>query len=148
MGTDIFYRASLTNTTIDALNGTMTFDPSLAWISEDGNFFNGTSIYTQGPDHAVSFNFTGSAVYIFGDQVDDHGLYSIYFNGSSTPYGTYNGRSGCGGGYKKECEKLGTLKFFAGGLPMGQHTLKLVNDGPSGTNETYFGMFVPPGVTR
>lgn len=117
----------------------MTFSPESAWISEDGDFYGGTSIYTQGPNNALSFNFTGSAVYIYGDQVDDHGPFSVYFNGSSTPYGSYNGRSGCEGQYAKYCEKLGTLKFFAGGLPQGTHELKLVNGGPSGTNETFFG---------
>lgn len=81
----------------------------------------------------------GSAIYIYGDQVNDHGLYYIYINGSSTPYTTLNGRSGCGGGYAKHCEKLHGLAFFVGGLPQGQHEVRLVNGGPAEGDVTYFG---------
>ncbi|RSH82819.1 hypothetical protein EHS25_005809 [Saitozyma podzolica] len=107
--------ATLTNSTIDDAQSTVTYTGN--WTSEGGDFFNGTSIYTQGPNNSLGFNFSGSGLYIFGDQVDDHGLYSIYLNSSYTPWldgssrsaavATLDGRSGCGGGYKKACEKLG-----------------------------------------
>jgi hypothetical protein len=76
--------------------------------------------------------------------VNDHGPYFLYFNDSTTPYQTLNGRSGCGISiFQKSCEKLGGMKFFVGGLPMGEHTLRLVNigynDGAQGGNETFFG---------
>lgn len=51
---------------------------------------------------------------------------------------TNNGRSGCGGGYAKACEKLGGLAFFAGALPEGTHTLRLTNNGPLDGQSTYF----------
>jgi hypothetical protein len=87
---------------------------------------------------------SGSTVYIYGDQVNDHGPYSIYFNDSTTPYATYTGRSGCGvNEYQKSCEKLGGLKAFVGGLPEGQHRLRLVNEGPSEGNTTFFGTPYP-----
>ena len=83
----------------------------------------------------------GSAIYIYGDQVNDHGLYDIYLNGTDSVhlYATLNGRSGCGGGYAKACEKLHGLAAFIGELPAGTHDVRLVNKGPSDGNVTYFG---------
>lgn len=89
----------------------------------------------------LSLTRPGSAIYLFGDQVNDHGLYSIYFN--QTIHATYNGRSGCGGGYAKYCEKLGGLRLFAGNLPAGEHSLKVVNESPVEGNVTFFGEFFP-----
>jgi hypothetical protein len=80
---------------------------------------------------------TGSAIYLYGDQVNDHGPYFIYMNDSLVLQG--NDRSGCGGGYAKECEKLSGLKYFAGSLPQGQHKMRMVNGGPAEGNRTYFG---------
>ena len=85
---------------------------------------------------------TGSAIYLYGDQVNDHGLYDIYLNG--TAYATLNGRSGCGGGYAKACEKLHGLAAFIGNLPAGTHNVRLVNQGPSDGNVTYFGKWLSP----
>ena len=50
---------------------------------------------------------TGSAVWIYGDQVNDHGLFSVTVNGTDEEI--YDNGSGCGGGFAKTCEKLGTL---------------------------------------
>lgn len=58
-------------------------------------------------------------------------------NGSAV--GTYNGRSGCGGGYAKHCEKLRGLLFLGGPYPAGNHTLRIENGGPSDGNKTFFG---------
>ncbi|WWD22547.1 hypothetical protein CI109_107040 [Kwoniella shandongensis] len=127
----------LTNATIDDAGPNIAYQGT--WTSEGGDFFNGTSIYTQGPNNSLSFNFSGSALYIYGDQVNDHGPFSLYFNDSSTPYATYNGRSGCGtSAVEKGCEKLGTLKAFVGGLPAGEHRAKVTNDGPEGSGATFF----------
>ncbi len=90
------------------------------------------------PPDIFPLTLTGSAVYIYGDQVDDHGYYSIFFNDSATPVATLTGRSGCGGRTDKYCEKLQGLEFFANDLPEGRHTLKLVNGGTSDHN-TFFG---------
>lgn len=147
------HSATLTNRTIDDNTTAVAYTGN--WPSETGPFFNGTSVYTQGPQNAMTFNFTGSGVYVFGDQVDDHGLYSIYLNASATPwtgqytpYATYNGRSGCGGGWKKACEKLEGLRAFVGGLPMGQHSMTIVNEGPTGQNATFFGELLRESSAR
>lgn len=79
-------------------------------------------------------------MYLYGDQVNDHGLYTITLD--SQPPVTLNDRSGCGDGYAKYCEKLGGLKFFAGGLSDSNHVLKFVNGGPQDGNRTFFG--APP----
>ncbi|WVR03561.1 hypothetical protein IAU60_000553 [Kwoniella sp. DSM 27419] len=128
----------LSNSTIDDQSAAMTYGGS--WTTESGDFFNGTSIYTQGPGNSMQFSFAGSGLWIYGDSVADHGDFSIFINGSSTPYGTWNGRTPCGGSatYEKKCEKLGSLKAFVGPLPPGQHNITLVNDGPTGQNATYF----------
>lgn len=137
-------RATLTNYTIDDNTTAVAYTGN--WPYETGPFFNGTSVYTQGPKNAMSFNFTGSGLYVFGDQVADHGYYSVYLNASATPwtgqytpYATYNGRSGCGGELKKACEKLEGLRAFIDGLPMGQHNVTIVNEEPTGQDATYFG---------
>ncbi|WVQ80956.1 hypothetical protein IAT38_003063 [Cryptococcus sp. DSM 104549] len=129
--------SGVTNTTMD--DATLGVRYQGYWTINGGDFFNGTSSYTQGPGNMFSFNFTGSAVYIYGDQVNDHGPFSLYFNDSSTPYGTWNARSGCGtSAYEKSCEKLGSLKAFVGGLPPGEHEATIVNGGPEGDEATYF----------
>ncbi|WVN89204.1 uncharacterized protein L203_104421 [Cryptococcus depauperatus CBS 7841] len=122
------------NTTIDNTDSSITYSGN--WESNNGAFYGGTSSYTKGFDNKFSFNFTGSALYIFGDQVNDHGLFSIYFNKSSIPFSTLSGRSGCGtpnGKIEKTCEKLGTLKAFVGGLGQGEHMVEVVNGGAEGT---------------
>ncbi|KAK8845599.1 hypothetical protein IAR55_006315 [Kwoniella newhampshirensis] len=129
--------SGLTNNTLDDAGPSIAYQGT--WTSEGGSFFNGSSIYTQGPNNSLSFNFSGSALYVYGDQVNDHGYFSLYFNDSTTPYATYNGRSGCGtGAYEKGCEKLGTLKAFVGGLPAGQHSVRIMNESPQGSNATFF----------
>lgn len=73
---------------------------------------------------------------MYGDQVNDHGAYSASINGTSI---SLNGRSGCGGGFAKACEKLHGLKFFASPLPEGTHSLRIENGGPAEGNRTFFG---------
>lgn len=77
-------------------------------------------------------------MWVYGDQVNDHGSYTVYLN--NTAVGTYTQRSGCANGYAKSCEKLHGLAFFAGPLPQGQHNLKIVNAGTNGQGQqTFFG---------
>jgi len=69
--------------------------------------------------------------------VNDHGPYTISLD--SVPQAALNDRSGCGGGYAKACEKLSGLKFFAGNLGEGEHTLRFENGGPTEGDRTFFG---------
>ncbi|GMK53583.1 hypothetical protein CspeluHIS016_0101690 [Cutaneotrichosporon spelunceum] len=90
--------ATLSNKTLDDRDPNIVYRGS--WTQQTGpNFYSGTSTYTSGPGNSMSLNFSGSAVYVYGDQVNDHGVYTVTLNGSVV--GQYNGRSGCGGGYAK-----------------------------------------------
>ncbi|KAJ9115405.1 hypothetical protein QFC22_005162 [Naganishia vaughanmartiniae] len=129
--------ATLTNTTVD--------DPDTAALKYTGSwttnnvtdFYGGSSVYTNTPGDAVVLSFVGSAVYVYGDQVNDHGYYTVLMN--STQYANFTGRSGCAGGEgEKQCEKLGGLHFFAGGLPEGTHEMRIVNGGTEAL-KTFFG---------
>lgn len=90
----------------------------------------------------------GSTLWIYGDQVNDHGPFSVSFNSSSSSSSSssspspvvLSGASGCGGAFGKTCEKLGTLAFVVSGLPEGQHRVKLTN--LAGQNGSYFGSFL------
>ncbi|WVF65963.1 hypothetical protein IAT40_000701 [Kwoniella sp. CBS 6097] len=110
------------------------------WTIQDRDAFNGTSTYTHGPGNSFEFSVAASGIWLYGDTVQDHGPFSVYINDSSTPYGTWNGRTPCGGPevYAKECEKLGALKAFVGPLGEGTHKVKVVNGGPEGDQSTYF----------
>lgn len=79
----------------------------------------------------------GSAVWVYGDQVNDHGEFAVFVNGTQAALN--NGRSGCGGGYAKYCEKLHGLAFFAGSLPQGTHEVRIVNQSPAEGNRSFFG---------
>ncbi|WOO83127.1 uncharacterized protein LOC62_04G006608 [Vanrija pseudolonga] len=130
--------ATFTNTTVDDRSTqTLSFQPGGGWTQQTGdNFFNQTSTYTGAQGANVETNFTGSAVWVYGDQVNDHGSYTVYLN--NTAVGTYTQRSGCANGYAKSCEKLHGLAFFAGPLPQGQHQLKIVNAGTNGQGQQTF----------
>ncbi|KAJ9116262.1 hypothetical protein QFC24_006777 [Naganishia onofrii] len=128
--------ATLTNTTIDDPD-TTAIKYTGSWTTNNvTDFWGGSSIYTNTPGDTISLSFTGSAIYVFGDQVNDHGYYTVLLN--STQYANLTGRSGCAGGEgEKQCEKLGGLHFFAGGLPEGMHEMQIVNGGTAGA-QTYF----------
>ena len=128
------------------------------WTTQTGpNFSNGTSTYTQG-ENAMSVAFNGSALYLYGDSVNDHGLYEVYVDqgaapwdsggsgSGATPNATLNDRSGCGAGWAKACEKLNNLKYFVGGLAEGEHVLALRNLGYGSYpgDPTFFGMYRVP----
>ncbi|CAK9780428.1 unnamed protein product [Cutaneotrichosporon oleaginosum] len=127
--------ATLSNTTLDDRAPEIKYEGQ--WTQQQGpNFHAGTSTYTSGPGNAMMLNFTGSAIYVYGDQVNDHGDYTVSLNGSTV--GRYSGRSGCRGGFAKACEKLHGLVFFAGDLPAGSHALRIENGGPAEGNKTFF----------
>jgi hypothetical protein len=127
----------LQNTTLDDNSPEITYNGT--WTSNQVDlFYGGSSIYTSTPGDSFSFNFSGSAFYVYGDQVNDHGAFSVYVNEEPLTQGVLSGRSGCGGDQSKSCEKLGGLHFFAGGLGEGVHTVRVVNEG-SGPDAPYFG---------
>jgi hypothetical protein len=78
---------------------------------------------------------SGSAIYIFGDKVDDHGLFSVTLDNRSAQQ--FNGVSGCGGAFQKACEKDNTLAYFASNLDSSLHTVTLQNN--AGVNNSFFG---------
>ena len=62
------------------------------WTTQTGpNFSNGTSTYTQGGDNTMAIAFQGSAFYLYGDSVNDHGFYEVYIDQGDKPW--ENGRS-------------------------------------------------------
>lgn len=59
MPTD-FFRATLTNTTLDDRDPNVTFSGD--WTQQTGpNFFNQTSTYTQGAGNTFEFKFEGTS---------------------------------------------------------------------------------------
>lgn len=59
------------------------------WTTQNGtNFSNGTSTYTSGGSgsNSFAFDFEGSAIYLYGDQVNDHGYYEIYLDQGDKPW--------------------------------------------------------------
>ncbi|KAF7326192.1 hypothetical protein MKEN_00471400 [Mycena kentingensis (nom. inval.)] len=119
--------AILTNITLEET------DPSLVYTGEwtenvhNPLFSGGYSRYTNGDGASVSLTFNATAIYIFGDKTDRHGLYTVSLDGA--PPETFNGVSGCGGAFAHACEKDNTLVYFAGGQPLaeGEHTITVRN---------------------
>ncbi|KAI3618244.1 hypothetical protein WG66_005685 [Moniliophthora roreri] len=115
-------------------------DPSITYTGEwghnqSGNFSGGGSTYTNGDGASFSLTFQASAIYVFGDKKNDHGLYSVSLDNGSAEI--YNGVSGCGGGFGFTCEQqLPSIKYFASNLAQGNHTLTLTNI--PGVNKSFF----------
>lgn len=79
--------------------------------------------------------FKGSALYIFGDKTDRHGLFTVTLD-NHTPE-LFNGVSGCGGAFSHACEKDNTLAYFASNLDFSLHTVTVRNI--AGINGSFFG---------
>ncbi|KAJ3994494.1 hypothetical protein F5050DRAFT_469847 [Lentinula boryana] len=126
--------ASVSNTTIQEDDSSLTYTGT--WGSNtSGNFSGGGSSYTSGDNAAVSFPFNGSAVYVFGDKKNDHGLYSVVLDNGTEQI--FDGISGCGGAFGQTCEQQQpTLAYFASNLAEGEHSLKVTN--LAGVNQSYF----------
>lgn len=72
--------------------------------------------------------------------MDDHGLFSVTLD--NRPAQQFNGISGCGGGFRKFCEKDNTLAYFAGNLDSSLHTVTVQNN--AGVNNSFFGTWPGP----
>ncbi|KAJ7154932.1 hypothetical protein C8R43DRAFT_884951 [Mycena crocata] len=116
--------ATLTNTTLEET------DTQLVYMGDWTNVFNplfsgGFSRYTNGDGASVSLTFHATALFIFGDKTDRHGLYTVKLDDRATE--TFNGVSGCGGAFAHACEKDNTLAYFAANLDEGPHTVTVTN---------------------
>ncbi|KAG6808171.1 hypothetical protein H0H92_005157 [Tricholoma furcatifolium] len=129
--------ATVSNMTYQEDSSALTY--SGVWNSNRSpNFSGGGSAYTNEDKATVSLSFHGSAVYVFGDKKNDHGLYSIILDNQTAEI--YNGISGCGGAFGMTCEQMKpTLEYFASNLDGSLHTLTIQN--LAGVNQSYFGAF-------
>lgn len=84
----------------------------------------------------------GTAIYIFGDVVNDHGVYTVTLDSNSpTKYDAFAGCRGVG-----RCEKHGTLVYFASGLGEGEHQVTIVNNADEKSGAPFFGELLCPDV--
>ncbi|KAF5366706.1 hypothetical protein D9758_006444 [Tetrapyrgos nigripes] len=126
--------ATVSNTTLQEDDPALHY--SGTWGNNtSGNFNGGGTSFTQEDGASLSFSFNGSAIYIFGDKKNDHGLYSVVLDNGTAEI--YDDVSGCGGAFGMTCEQQQpTLKYFASNLAEGQHTLTLTN--MAGVNHSFF----------
>ncbi|KAF7303347.1 hypothetical protein MIND_00562400 [Mycena indigotica] len=117
--------ALLTNTTLEETDSRLVYTGD--WTENVYNplFSGGYSRYTNGDGASVSLTFNATAIFIFGDKTDRHGLYSVSLDGG--PPTLYNGVSGCGGAFAHACEKDNTLAYFAANLDNREHTVTVTN---------------------
>lgn len=126
--------ATVSNTTYEENNSALTYFGT--WGSNQSpNFSGGGSSFTNQDKATVSLSFHGSAIYVFGDKKNDHGLYSVTLDNKTAE--VYNGISGCGGAFGPTCEQMKpTLEYFASNLDSSLHFLKIENI--AGVNHTFF----------
>lgn len=75
--------------------------------------------------------------------MDDHGLFSVTLDNRTAQQ--FNGVSGCGGVFKKYCEKDNTLAYFASNLDSSLHTVTLQNN--AGVNHSFFGTWTTCAIS-
>ncbi|KAF8144685.1 hypothetical protein K438DRAFT_1873392 [Mycena galopus ATCC 62051] len=117
--------ATLTNTTLQETDPQLLYTGNWTENVHNPLFSGGYSRYTNGDGASVSLNFTGTALFIFGDKTDRHGLYTVTLDDRAAEQ--FNGVSGCGGAFAHACEKDDTLKYFAANLDKGEHTVEVRN---------------------
>ncbi|KAF8882822.1 hypothetical protein BD779DRAFT_904513 [Infundibulicybe gibba] len=112
--------ATVGNTTYQEDDPALKYDGK--WDSNKSpNFSGGGTSYTQADKASVSLSFRGSAVYVFGDKKNNHGLYSVVLDNRSAE--VYNGESGCSGALGVTCEQMKpTLEYLASNLDDSLHT--------------------------
>ncbi|KAJ6624379.1 hypothetical protein B0H10DRAFT_737973 [Mycena sp. CBHHK59/15] len=125
--------ATVSNTTLEETDASLTYTGT--WGSNKSpNFSGGGSSFTQADNASVSLSFHGSAIYVFGDKKNDHGLYRTVLDGGAQ---VYDGISGCGGAFGMTCERMKpTLAFFASNLDSALHNLTITN--LAGVNKSFF----------
>ncbi|KIY46123.1 hypothetical protein FISHEDRAFT_60598 [Fistulina hepatica ATCC 64428] len=129
--------ATVSNTTLQEDDSSITYTGT--WDNNtSANFSGGGSAYTNEDGASFGLDFHASAIYIFGDKKNDHGLYNVTLSSTDgSTVETYDGISGCGGAYGQTCEQQHpTLAYFASNLDNISYHLKLVND--AGVNGSYF----------
>ncbi|KAJ7786707.1 hypothetical protein B0H14DRAFT_2957842 [Mycena olivaceomarginata] len=126
--------ATVANQTLEETDTALKY--SGTWGSNKSpNFSGGGSTFTNADNAKVSFSFHGSAVYVFGDKKNDHGIYSVVLDGGAPEL--FDGISGCGGAFGMTCEQMKpTLAYFASNLDSGPHNLSITNI--AGVNNSYF----------
>ncbi|KAJ6455463.1 hypothetical protein C8R45DRAFT_782890, partial [Mycena sanguinolenta] len=126
--------ATVTNQTLEETDPAMKYTGT--WGSNTSpNFSGGGSTFTNADNASVAFSFHGSAVYVFGDKKNDHGLYSVVLD-SGAPQ-IFDGISGCGGAFGMTCEQMKpTLAYFASNLDSGLHNISITN--MAGVNQSFF----------
>ncbi|KAJ7636306.1 hypothetical protein FB45DRAFT_445410 [Roridomyces roridus] len=117
--------AELTNVTLQESDSRLVYTGN--WTENVFNpaFSGGYSRYTNDANGTVSLTFNATAIFIFGDKTDRHGLYTVSLD--SRPLQTFNGVSGCGGAFAHACEKDNTLAFFAANLDAREHRVTVTN---------------------
>ncbi|KAG8843084.1 hypothetical protein FRB96_004372 [Tulasnella sp. 330] len=118
--------ATVTNTTVDANHPAVTYTGG--WTNKSNeDSRNGTSFHTEKHGGSASISFKGSAVYIFGDSVNDQGPYSVVLdNGPIQTYGSLGGGEGGSGRFYMKTQP--TLKYFASNLDSSQHTITVTSN--------------------
>lgn len=97
-------RATLTNYTIEDTNMTALTYSGIWGNNSNALFSGGTTHYTNDSDASVSFSFHGTAFYVYGDQNNDHGPFSVEVDGVGL--GEVRPPLGCGGEFRGGyCEK-------------------------------------------
>ncbi|KAG6898996.1 hypothetical protein C0993_001919 [Termitomyces sp. T159_Od127] len=127
--------ATVTNTTYEEDNAALKY--SGTWNqNKSPNFSGGGTSFTNEDKATVSLSFHGSAVYVFGDKKNDHGLYNVILDNKTAE--VYSGVSGCGGAFGATCEQMKpTLEYVASNLDDSLHTLTIEN--LAGINKSFFG---------
>ncbi|KAJ7486777.1 hypothetical protein FB451DRAFT_1337471 [Mycena latifolia] len=117
--------AKLMNTTLEETDPQLVYTGN--WTENVFNplFSGGFSRFTNGDGASVTLAFHATAIFIFGDKTDRHGLYTVSLDHHAPQ--TFNGVSGCGGAFAHACEKDNTLVYFAAGLDARQHTVTVTN---------------------
>jgi len=126
--------ASISNTTVQETDSRLTFNGNWTTNVYNPNFSGGGSKYTQADGASVSLSFYGSAIYVFGDKTDRHGLFTVTLDDRAAEQ--FNGVSGCGGAFAHACEKDGTLAYIASNLNSSLHTVTVRNI--AGVNNSFF----------
>ncbi|KAJ6622327.1 hypothetical protein B0H10DRAFT_2214460 [Mycena sp. CBHHK59/15] len=118
-------RAMLTNMMLEETDPWLVYMGN--WTENVYNplFSGGYSRYTNGDDTSVSLSFHSTALFIFGNKTDRHGLYTVALD--ACPPAMLNGVSSCGGAFAHTCEKDNTLTFFAVNLNESEHMVTVMN---------------------